>query len=250
MPQDVNFICEHAQKILALVTGRGLMQIPSRQSRSLIKATRPGECSVAAADAYARLAGTLERIQHASGRSDLLNVLNTKDLSFETGIPDSVVRTLLAGDRVEAISVSDRVRQRLDFLRETRRRDDGKKYTLEEMAAAAGVTRQTMSEWRRKGMPSLESADRLRRFFSLPPGFFFADEPEALNEALQRHLQEFESRSDPLAQLRTPEILRLAARGLLSPTGVQAMAQWAEAITRPDNPGAGSGGQDQERHVP
>ncbi|MFF7977288.1 helix-turn-helix transcriptional regulator [Streptomyces sp. NPDC007905] len=204
---------------------------------------------MAAEDAYARLAGTLERIQHASGRSELVNVLNTKDLSFETGIPESVVRTLLAGGRAQEISVAERVRQRLDFLRETRRRDDGKRYTLEEIAAAAGVTRQTMSEWHRKGMPSLESADRLRRFFSLPPGFFFADEPEALNEALQQRLQELESRSDPLAQLRTPEILRLAARGLLSPTGVQAMAQWAEAVTRPDNPDAGNGGQGQEGHV-
>ncbi|MEU6669269.1 helix-turn-helix domain-containing protein [Streptomyces sp. NPDC046727] len=188
---------------------------------------------MAADDAYARLAGTLERIQHASGHAELVDIVDVEDLSFETGIPEPVVRALLSGGRAEEISVTERVRRRLDFLRETRLRDDGKKYTLEEIAAAAGVTRQTMSEWRRKGMPSLESADRLRRFFSLPPGFFFADEPEALDEALQHHLQDLESRSDPLRQLRTPEILRLAARGLVSPSGVQAMAQWAEAVTRP-----------------
>ncbi|MFF5532760.1 helix-turn-helix transcriptional regulator [Streptomyces cinerochromogenes] len=201
---------------------------------------------MAADDAYARLAGTLERLHHAVGRCELTDVLNTQDLSFETGIPQAVVEVLLAGGRAEEVSVAERVRQRLDLLRETRRREDGKKYTLEEIAAAAGVTRQTMSEWRRKGLPSLESADRLRRFFSLPPGFFFADEPEALNEALQRHLQRLESQSDPLAELRTPEILRLAARGLLSPSGVRAMAQWAEGITRPAASGADSGGRDRK----
>ncbi|MBY8840932.1 helix-turn-helix transcriptional regulator [Streptomyces sp. SP2-10] len=201
---------------------------------------------MAADDAYARLAGTLERIQCASGHTELTRALSTEDLSYETGIPEPVVVNLLAGGRAEETSVAQRVRQRLDFLRETRRRGDGKRYTLEEIAAAAGVTRQTMSEWRRKGIPGLESADRLRRFFALPPGFFFADEPEALDEALQRHLQAYESRSDPLAGLRTPEILRLAARGLLSPSGVQAMAQWAEAVTRSAPPVAGSGGQGRE----
>ncbi|MFF1282874.1 helix-turn-helix transcriptional regulator [Streptomyces sp. NPDC058299] len=201
---------------------------------------------MAADDAYARLAGTLERIQRASGRAELSEVLDSADLSYETGIPESVVLTLLAGGRAEDISVAERVRQRLDFLRETRRRADGKRYALEEIAAAAGVTRQTMSEWRKKGIPSLESADRLRRFFSLPPGFFFADEPEALDEALQQRLQELESRSDPFAELRTPEILRLAARGLLSPTGVRAMAQWAEAVTRPVAPGVRGAGRDEE----
>ncbi|WP_225829201.1 helix-turn-helix transcriptional regulator [Streptomyces naphthomycinicus] len=198
---------------------------------------------MAADDAYARLAGTLERIRHASGSARLTDVLDAQDLSWETGIPEHVVRSLLAGGRAEEISVAERVRQRLDLLRETRRREDGKKYTLEEIAAAAGVTRQTMSEWHRRGMPSLESADRLRRFFSLPPGFFFADEPEALDEALQRHLHHLESRADPLAELRTPEILRLAARGLLSPNGVRAMAQWAEGITRPVSGADGAGRQ-------
>ncbi|WEO94233.1 XRE family transcriptional regulator [Streptomyces sp. FXJ1.172] len=196
---------------------------------------------MAADDAYARLAGTLERIRHAAGDAELTEVLEPDGLSFDTGIPEAVVRTLLAGGRAEDIPVAQRVRQRLDFVRETRRRDDGKRYTLEEIAAAAGVTRQTMSEWRRKGLPGLESADRLRRFFRLPPGFFFADEPEALDEALQRHLRDLESRSDPLGQLRTPEILRLAARGLLSPSGVRAMAQWAEAVTHPATAEAGSG---------
>lgn len=201
---------------------------------------------MAADDAYGQLAGTLERIRRAAGRSDLSEVLNTEELSLETGIPESVVLTLLEGGQAAGTTMPERVRQRLDFLRETRRRDDGKRYTLKEIADAAGVTRQTMSEWLTKGLPSLESADRLRRFFSLRPGFFFADEPEALDEALQQHLQDLESKSDPLAQLRTPEILRLAARGVLSPDGVEAMARWAETITRPAGPAAAGQSQHED----
>ncbi|WP_369228543.1 helix-turn-helix transcriptional regulator (plasmid) [Streptomyces sp. R39] len=198
-------------------------------------------------DPYARLAGSLERIRRAAGTSDLARVLRAEDLSSETGIPAEVVQRLLTGGRAEETSVADRVRQRLDFLRTTRLRDDGKPYSQDQLADVAGVTRQTFGDWLKKGMPSLESADRLRRFFNLPPGFFFADDAEALNEALQPHLRNLESSSDPLASLRTPEILRLAARGMLSADGVQAMARWAESVTRPQTD-QGSDGADEMRH--
>ncbi|OIJ94666.1 hypothetical protein BIV25_21530 [Streptomyces sp. MUSC 14] len=74
---------------------------------------------------------------------------------------------------------------------------------------------------------------QLRRFFNLPAGFKTADEPEALNEALQPQLKEFEAQPDPLAQL-PPELRRLALR---SPDAaaktISFMAAWAMEITEP-----------------
>lgn len=186
-----------------------------------------------AADAYAQLAGTLERVARAAGQSArLADVLNVGDLSRRTAIPEEIVASLIEGKEAPDTALADRVRQRLDFVRESRRRPDGKRYSLDELAAIAGVTRQTMSEWRKSGMPSLESADRLRRFFGLPAGFLTADEPEALDAVLQPVLQELEAKSDPLAALRTPGFYRLAQRAPhMSRRKLRALAEWAEMIT-------------------
>ncbi len=78
------------------------------------------------------------------------------------------------------------MRQRLDFIRENRRRPDGKRYSLDELARIAGTSRQWLSEWRKSGMPSLEHADRLRR--------------------------SLEAEADPLLRLRECGLVRLAAR--------------------------------------
>ncbi|MGW7788112.1 helix-turn-helix domain-containing protein, partial [Streptomyces tricolor] len=100
----------------------------------------------------------------------------------------------------------------LEFRGARGRRPDGKRYSLDELARIAGTSRQWLSEWRKSGMPSLEHADRLRRFFGLPAGFFTADEPEALHEALQPVLQSLEAEADPLLRLRESGLIRLAAR--------------------------------------
>ncbi|MFB7495782.1 XRE family transcriptional regulator [Streptomyces sp. NPDC056161] len=198
---------------------------------------------MAAEDAYARLGETLERLAHAAGRPErLTDALDVDDLSLRAGVPEGVVRSLLDGGRADETSVAERVRQRLELLRRTRRRPDGRRYSVEELAAHAGVSRQTMSDWLTKGVPSLESADRLRRFFAQPPGFLTADEPEALNEALQPVLRGLEAGSDPLAALRTPEILRLAARAPhILPDALSSLSRWADMITCPDADGPGTG---------
>ncbi|MYW45307.1 hypothetical protein [Streptomyces sp. SID161] len=79
---------------------------------------------MAADDTYARPAGTLDRIRHACDCARLPEVLDARGLSLDTGTPETVVRVLLAGGRAEEMPVAQRVRQRLDFLRETRRRED------------------------------------------------------------------------------------------------------------------------------
>ncbi|MEY9991065.1 transcriptional regulator with XRE-family HTH domain [Streptomyces sp. V4I8] len=184
-------------------------------------------------DAHASLAELLERLKELTGQSDrLAEALDVAALSYRAGIPTETVADLLAGRSVPETSLGDRVRQRLDFVRETRRRPDGKRYSLDELARIAGTSRQWLSEWRRSGLPSLEHADRIRRHFDLPAGFFTADEAEALHSALQPVLKDLEAKADPLAPLRTPGFYRLARRAPhMSPRKLQALAEWAEMIT-------------------
>ena len=164
-------------------------------------------------DAYTSLAEVLARIGELTGRPGRLpEVVDVADLSHRTGIPVGTVVELLGGGRAPEAGLAQRVRQRLDFIRETRRRPDGKRYSLDELARIAGTSRQWLSEWRKSGLPSLEHTDRLRRFFGLPAGFFTADEPEALHEALQPVLQGLEAEADPLLRLRESGLVRLAAR--------------------------------------
>ncbi|MER7983517.1 helix-turn-helix domain-containing protein [Streptomyces sp. NPDC095817] len=189
-----------------------------------------------AADTYAQLAETLERLTHATEQTGRLSdVLDVEDLSHQTGITSDVVAALLDGGHAPETSVTDRVRQRLEFLRASRLRDDGNRYSQGDLAKIAGVSRQTLAAWFDSGVPNLESADRLRRFFGLSAGFLTADEPEALNDALQPKLQELEAQSDPLAPLRTPGFLRLARRAPhMSAKKLEALEQWAEAVTERD----------------
>ncbi|MCT9080272.1 helix-turn-helix domain-containing protein [Streptomyces fulvoviolaceus] len=184
-------------------------------------------------DARTSLAQACERLDDLTGRPGrLAEVLDVADLSYRTGISAETVAGLLAGESAPETDLSDRVRQRLDFVRESRRRPDGKRYSLDELARIAGTSRQWLSEWRRSGLPSLEHADRIRRFFDLPAGFFTADEAEALHTALQPVLRELEAKTDPLAPLRTPGFYRLARRAPhMSPRKLQALAEWAEMVT-------------------
>lgn len=188
-----------------------------------------------AADAYSPLADTLERLAHATGSPGRLSHAladSVGELSQRTALPEEVVIRLLDGGRVVETSVTDRVRQRLEFLLKSRRREDGGRYTREELASIAGVSRQSFSAWLESGTPSLKAADQLRRHFHLPAGFMTADEPEALNEALSPLLQELEGTSDPLAPLRTPGFMRLARRAPhMDPRKLQMLEEWAEMIT-------------------
>ncbi|WP_030744743.1 helix-turn-helix transcriptional regulator [Streptomyces sp. NRRL S-31] len=195
-------------------------------------------------DAYAALADVLDRLGELTGRPGRLpEALDVAGLSYRTGVPVGVVVDLLSGGRATETSLAERVRRRLDFIRETRRRPDGKRYSLDELARIAGTSRQWLSEWRKSGMPSLEHADRLRRFFGLPAGFFTADEPEALHEALQPVLQSLEAEADPLLRLRESGLIRLAARApQMNARQLATLADLAEMIVASER--AGDTGRD------
>ncbi|MFI9772239.1 XRE family transcriptional regulator [Streptomyces sp. NPDC052415] len=183
-----------------------------------------------AADAYARLADTLERLADVVAPNDLAEVLDIEDLSYRTGILRNDVIVLIKGEQVEQRSVTDRVRHRLAFLRTTRRREDGRGYSVQDFATLAGVTRQTMTSWCTTGIPSIEGADQIRRHFGLPAGFMTADEPEALNEALLTELHRLETQNGPLVM--PPELRRLALRSpAVAEKTMQLIAAWAMEIT-------------------
>ncbi|MEU3830708.1 XRE family transcriptional regulator [Streptomyces sp. SID486] len=190
-------------------------------------------------DAHAALTEVLGRLGELTGRPGRLpEALDVAGLSYRTGIPVGTVVELLCGGRAAETCLAQRVRQRLDFIRETRRRPDGKRYSLDELARIAGTSRQWLSVWRKSGMPSLEHADRLRRFFGLPAGFFTADEPEALHEALQPVLQDLEAQADPLLRLRECGLVRLAARApQMNARQLATLADLAEMIITSERAG-------------
>ncbi|GGW39368.1 hypothetical protein GCM10010503_14550 [Streptomyces lucensis JCM 4490] len=191
-------------------------------------------------DAYASLADVLGRLGELTGCPGRLpEALDVADLSHRTGVPVPVVVDLLAGGRAAETCLPQRVRQRLDFIRQTRRRPDGKRYSLGELAEIAGTSRQWFSEWRKSGLPSLAHTDRLRRFFGLPAGFFTADEPEALHQALQPVLRGLEAEADPLLRLRETGLVRLAARApQMNARQLATLADLVELITSSERTGS------------
>ncbi|MGW7789558.1 hypothetical protein [Streptomyces tricolor] len=79
-------------------------------------------------DAYASLADVLDRLGELTGRPGRLpETLDVAGLSYRTGIPVGVVVELLSGGRAPETCLAQRVRQRLDFIRESRRRPYGKR---------------------------------------------------------------------------------------------------------------------------
>ncbi|KPI02204.1 hypothetical protein OK074_5388 [Actinobacteria bacterium OK074] len=198
-------------------------------------------------DAYGALAETLGRMAEVTDRHvpSLPGELNQEELAYRTGVPADAVAVLLAGGRVpDEPDLATRVRQRLEFLRQTRRRPDGRRYALKELADIAGTSRQWLSAWRTTGMPGMEHADRLRRHFGLSAGFFTATAPEALNSALQQVLHDLESRPprpdgpDTTAleeRLRDAGVLQLAQRAAeMDPNQRETLLEFAEFILKKD----------------
>lgn len=114
-------------------------------------------------------------------------VFDVSRLSAASGVPEGVVKALLNGRPGGERDVQTRFLQRLDLLRRTRLRPDGRRYTQREIADGAGMSRQQagalLNGDRR---PTMEHCDALQRFFGVHAGFLTAEDPEALTGALQR----------------------------------------------------------------
>ncbi|MGW3971304.1 helix-turn-helix domain-containing protein [Streptomyces ardesiacus] len=118
-------------------------------------------------------------------------VFDVSRLSVASGVPEPVVGALLGGRPAGESDVQTRFVQRLDLLRRTRLKPNGRKYTQQEIADGAGMSRQQAGALiNGDRRPTMEHCDAIQRFFRVHAGFLTAEDPEALAGALQRTEQE------------------------------------------------------------
>ncbi|KUN77726.1 XRE family transcriptional regulator [Streptomyces bungoensis] len=182
-------------------------------------------------------------------------VFDTARLSVACGVPEPVVRALLGGRPAGEPDVQARFLQRLDLLRRTRLKAGGRKYTQQEIADGAGMSRQQAGALiNGDRRPTMEHCDALQRFFRVHAGFLTAEDPEALAGALQRTEQDLlqkladreraaaESAEDPLERLLQDHGVRgIAWRAAQLPTDQHRdkVAEWLdmllESVKRPES---------------
>ncbi|MET7574027.1 helix-turn-helix transcriptional regulator [Streptomyces sp. NPDC005492] len=212
---------------------------------------------VPGATADAVLPAVVERVTALAERLDVpqAEVFHVGRLSVACGVPESVVRALLNGRPAGEPDVQARFLQRLDLLRRTRLKPNGRKYTQQEIADGAGMSRQQAGALiNGDRRPTMEHCDALQRFFRVHAGFLTAEEPEALAGALQRTEQELlqkladreraaaEAAEDPLERLLQDHGVRgIAWRAAQLPTDQHRdkVAEWLdmllESVKRPES---------------
>ncbi|MFI9155851.1 helix-turn-helix domain-containing protein [Streptomyces sp. NPDC053367] len=118
-------------------------------------------------------------------------VFDTARLSVASGVPEPVVKDLLQGRPAGEPDVQARFVQRLDLLRRTRLKPNGRRYTQQEIADGAGMSRQQAGALiNGDRRPTMEHCDAIQRFFRVHAGFLTAEDGEALAGALQRTEQD------------------------------------------------------------
>ncbi|CAL9364601.1 helix-turn-helix domain-containing protein [Streptomyces sp. enrichment culture] len=182
-------------------------------------------------------------------------VFDTGRLSIASGVPESVVRALLSGRPAGERDVQARFLQRLDLLRRTRLKPNGRKYTQQEIADGAGMSRQQAGALiNGDRRPTMEHCDAIQRFFRVHAGFLTAEDPEALAGALQHTEQELLQKladreresaaadDDPLERLLQDHGVRgIAWRAAQLPTDQHRdkVAEWLdmllESVKRPES---------------
>ncbi|MFG3127518.1 helix-turn-helix domain-containing protein [Streptomyces tendae] len=183
-------------------------------------------------------------------------VFDVGRLSAASGVPESVVGALLGGRPAGEPDVQTRFVQRLDLLRRTRLKPNGRKYTQQEIADGAGMSRQQAGALiNGDRRPTMEHCDAIQRFFGVHAGFLTAEDPEALAGALQRTEQELlqqladrereaaaAAADDPLERLLQDHGVRgIAWRAAQLPTDQHRdkVAEWLdmllESVKRPES---------------
>ncbi|MBJ7906991.1 helix-turn-helix domain-containing protein [Streptomyces sp. NPDC003656] len=200
------------------------------------------------AAATAQLPAVVARVTALADRLGVphAEVFDTGRLSVASGVPEPVVRALLGGRPAGEPDVQARFLQRLDLLRRTRLKPGGRKYTQQEIADGAGMSRQQAGALiNGDRRPTMEHCDALQRFFRVHAGFLTAEDPEALASALQYTEQELLQRladreraavstaEDPLERLLQDHGVRgIAWRAAQLPTDQHRdkVAEWLDML--------------------
>ncbi|MFD5517953.1 helix-turn-helix domain-containing protein [Streptomyces sp. NBC_00659] len=182
-------------------------------------------------------------------------VFDIRRLSAESGVPEPVAKALLSGRPAGEPDLQARFLQRLDLLRRTRLKPNGRRYTQQEIADGAGMSRQQAGALiNGDRRPTMEHCDAIQRFFRVHAGFLTAEDSEALVGALQRSEQELLQRladreraavsvaHDPLERLLLDHGVRgIAWRAAQLPTDQHRdkVAEWLdmllESVKRPES---------------
>jgi len=199
----------------------------------------------------ARVAGLADRL--GAPHSEVFDV---RRLSAASGVPEVVVRPLLNGRSAGEPDLQARFLQRLGLLRRTRLKPNGRRYTQQEIADGAGMSRQQAGALiNGDRRPTMEHCDAIQRFFRVHAGFLTAEDPEALAGALrfteQDLLQRLAGRErradlatadDPLERLLQDHGVRgIAWRAAQLPTDQHRdkVAEWLdmllESVKRPES---------------
>ncbi|MFG3661694.1 helix-turn-helix domain-containing protein [Streptomyces sp. NPDC047706] len=212
---------------------------------------------VAGATATATLPAVIARVTALADRLGVphAEVFDTARLSVASGVPEPVARDLLRGRPAGEPDVQARFLQRLDLLRRTRLKPNGRKYTQQEIADGAGMSRQQAGALiNGDRRPTMEHCDAIQRFFRVHAGFLTAEDPEALADVLQRTEQELLQKladrereaaaaaDDPLERLLQDHGVRgIAWRAAQLPTDQHRdkVAEWLdmllESVKRPES---------------
>ncbi|MPY51038.1 helix-turn-helix domain-containing protein [Streptomyces acidicola] len=185
-------------------------------------------------------------------------VFDARRLSSASGVPESVVKALLGGRPAGEQDLQARFVQRLALLRRTRLKPNGRRYTQQEIADGAGMSRQQAGALiNGDRRPTMEHCDAIQRFFRVHAGFLTAEDPEALASALMRTEQELlqqladrereaapttQATDDPLERLLQDHGVRgIAWRAAQLPTDQHRdkVAEWLdmllESVKRPES---------------
>ncbi|MEV6591136.1 helix-turn-helix domain-containing protein [Streptomyces acidicola] len=185
-------------------------------------------------------------------------VFDARRLSSASGVPEAVVKALLGGRPAGEPDLQARFVQRLALLRRTRLKPNGRRYTQQEIADGAGMSRQQAGALiNGDRRPTMEHCDAIQRFFRVHAGFLTAEDPEALASALMRTEQELlqqladrereaapttQAADDPLERLLQDHGVRgIAWRAAQLPTDQHRdkVAEWLdmllESVKRPES---------------
>ncbi|MDI3404795.1 helix-turn-helix domain-containing protein [Streptomyces cavernicola] len=126
-------------------------------------------------------------------------------LSAESGVPVAVVEELLAGRPAGEADLQARFLQRFALLRKTRLKPDGRRYTQQEIADGAGMSRQQAGALiNGDRRPTMEHCAAIQRFFKVHAGFLTAEDADALTGVLRRVEEELRQRRTHQPEERPP----------------------------------------------